>query len=139
MSAAQVFSICNSIATVGWVLLVATPPKHWVSRRLAARAIPLLLSVVYLLVLATHAGEAKGGFGSLDGVASLFSNPWILTAGWVHYLAFDLFTGSWEVQDAATRGISRWAIAPCLALTFLFGPVGLLSYFGLRGLMGRRG
>ncbi len=44
--------------------------------------------------------EAKGGFGSLAEVALLFSNPHILLAGWIHYLAFDLFIGGWEVRDA---------------------------------------
>lgn len=58
---------------------------------------------------------------------------WLLLAGWVHYLAFDLFIGSWEVRDAQRHGLSHLLVVPCLALTFLFGPVGLLLYLGLRG------
>jgi len=50
----------------------------------------------------------------------------------VHYLAFDLFVGTWETRDAAGRGISRWLVAPCLLLTFLFGPIGWLSYHLVR-------
>jgi sorbitol-specific phosphotransferase system component IIC len=45
-----------------------------------------------------------------------------------HYLAFDLFTGAWEARDAVRLGISRWAVLPCLVLTFLFGPMGLALY-----------
>ncbi len=62
----------------------------------------------------------------------LFALPQVLLAGWVHYLAFDLFTGSWEARDAVRLGISRWLVAPCLVLTFLFGPVGLALYLLLR-------
>jgi hypothetical protein len=63
----------------------------------------------------------------------LFQNKWLLLAGWIHYLAFDLFIGSWQVRDAAKQGISHWLVIPCLALTFMFGPIGLLLYFLLRG------
>ena len=43
-------------------------------------------------------GDAQGGFGTLEGVAELLSNRWLLLAGWIHYLASDLFIGSWEVR-----------------------------------------
>jgi len=62
----------------------------------------------------------------------LFANRWVLLAGWIHYLCFDLFIGSWQVRDAAARGISHWLVVPCLFFTFMFGPVGLLLYFVLR-------
>jgi hypothetical protein len=55
----------------------------------------------------------------------------------VHYLAFDLFVGGWQVRDAAQRGVPHLALVPALALTFLFGPVGLLVYFGGRAAFGR--
>lgn len=53
------------------------------------------------------------------------------------YLAFDLFVGSWIVEDGLTRGINRFALIPCLGLTFLFGPAGLLLFLGLRLLPAR--
>ena len=65
-------------------------------------------------------------------VAKLFSNRWLLLAGWIHYLAFDLFIGAWEVRDAQDLGISHFIVIPCLLLTFLFGPAGLLLYFVIR-------
>ena len=47
-------------------------------------------------------------------------------------LAFDLFIGAWEVRDAQKHQVPHLAFVPCLLLTFLFGPVGLLLYFILR-------
>ncbi len=137
MSAEQVFSSCGLLAMAGWVLLVVTPRRSWASTLVSGQVIPLLLSMVYLILLALHLHEAKGGFKTLADVHALFSNDWVLLAGWIHYLAFDLFTGSWQARDAAARGISRWPLIPCLVLTFLFGPVGLLCYFALRGVMGK--
>jgi ABA DEFICIENT 4-like len=77
------------------------------------------------------AGSA-GNFQTLAGVGALFDNRWLLLAGWVHYLAFDLFIGAWQVRDARVYGISHLLVIPCLILTFLFGPVGLLLYFLIR-------
>jgi hypothetical protein len=73
-----------------------------------------------------------GGFGSLAQVAVLFGSPYALLAGWIHYLAFDLFTGAWEARDAARLGLSQWLVLPCLVLTFLVGPLGLALYLLLK-------
>ena len=77
-------------------------------------------------------GQAEGGFGSLADVMQLFTNKNAALAGWIHYLAFDLFVGSWEVKDAQERGVSHWFVVPCLFLTFLLGPIGFLAYHAVR-------
>jgi hypothetical protein len=76
--------------------------------------------------------SARGGFGSLSDVALLFSEPAVLLAGWVHYLAFDLFIGAWETRDAQAHHVPHLLLIPCLILTFMLGPIGLLTYFALR-------
>jgi len=63
----------------------------------------------------------------------------LLLAGWVHYLAFDLFIGSWEVEDAAANGIPHWLLLPCLFLTLMVGPVGLLRGGSLGSRLGYLG
>jgi hypothetical protein len=123
----QIFSVANLLALVGWVLLAVLPGRAWVSKAIAAGAIPVLAGL-YVGLIAFNWLGSEGGFGSLADVAQLFANPWLLLAGWTHYLAFDLFVGSWEVRDARSLGISHWLVLPCLLLTFLFGPVGWLLY-----------
>ena len=99
--------------------------------------VPLLIAAVYVALL-LHPKPAGAGFGSLKQVSVLFSSPYALLAGWIHYLAFDLFTGAWEARDADRLGISRWLVAPCLFLTFMFGPAGLALYLLLRLIMRRK-
>ena len=70
-------------------------------------------------------------------MATLFSNPWALLAGWVHYLAFDLLIGTWEVRDSRERGVPHLLVVPCLILTFLLGPAGWLLYMGVRSARSR--
>lgn len=133
MTADQVFSIANNVALLGWVLLIILGPRRWVAPLVTGAILPLLLAALYGPLIAAHWSETPGGgFGSLSQVATLFSNRWLLLAGWVHYLAFDLFVGSWEVRDARAHRISHWLVIPCLILTFLFGPIGLFLYFILR-------
>ncbi len=133
MDAEALFSWCGRLALVGWILLIVAPRWRWSAPVIAKFVIPLILAVVYVAVIATHWSGSRGGFSSLAAVGELFSDRWILLAGWVHYLAFDLFVGAWEVRDARRSAIPHWQVIPCLILTFLVGPAGLLAYGLLRG------
>jgi len=50
----------------------------------------------------------------------------------VHYLAFDLLLGAWQLHTARREGIPHLHLLPCLLATFLFGPAGYLLFQGLR-------
>ncbi|MBD2720576.1 ABA4-like family protein [Hymenobacter armeniacus] len=129
------FSLANPVALLGWALLVLAPRWRGTRAVVLSGALPLLLALVYAALITAHylgPHGHEGGFGSLAEVAALFRDPWALLAGWVHYLCFDMWTGAWELRDAQRRGVPHGLLIPCLALTFLFGPVGLLLYFGLR-------
>ena len=138
MTPNQLFSILNGVALVTWILLIVLPRQRWVAGVLAPTVVPALFATVYIAIVATKWWGSAGGFSSLADVATLFGQPWLLLAGWVHYLAFDLFVGSWELRDARERGIPHLAVVPCLALTFMFGPAGWLAYTGLRAAFARR-
>jgi hypothetical protein len=132
MTANHVFSIVNPIALLSWLLLIVLPRRRWVIDVVAGFAVPVLFAIVYTAIILTNFFGSAGGFSSLPDVALLFSNPWLLLAGWTHYLAFDLLVGTWEARDAGERGVSHLLLVPCLVLTFLFGPAGWLLYQVLR-------
>lgn len=134
MDPALVFALGNKLALLGWLLLILLPRWRWSSRLIAPVIIPAAIALVYVLFLVKHSGSTEGGFGSLADVMVLFTNPNLVLVGWLHYLAFDLFIGSWEVRDAQRLGIRhRWVI-PCLVLTFVIGPAGLLLYLLIRSI-----
>lgn len=132
MTPDQLFSVSNAAALAGWLILVFAGRLKWAAALVTGAIIPMLFGVLYASLIFAHWGESTGSFSTLAGVAALFENHWLLLAGWIHYLAFDLFIGSWEVRDSAQNGIAHWMVIPCLVLTFLFGPIGLLLYFLLR-------
>jgi hypothetical protein len=128
----NIFQISNMMAMAGWLALLASPFFPKTTDRIAELAIPVLLAIAYAgLILAFWAG-APGGFDTLPNVMQLFTQPEIALAGWIHYLAFDLFIGAWEVRTARAERIPFLAVVPCLVLTFLFGPAGFLAFTALR-------
>lgn len=129
MAEAQLFRIASTIALLSWIALAVQPKRVAPVMRFV---VPAALALLYIWALVTAPKNPDGGFGSLAQVKSLFTQDRVILAGWVHYLAFDLFIGCWEVMDARERGINHLLVVPCLFLTFMFGPVGLLLYFVLR-------
>jgi hypothetical protein len=129
------FKAASTIAFGGWLLLLVAPRWRGTRAVVLSGALPLLLAAAYAGLITTHylgPHGTEGGFNSLAEVAALFRDPWALLAGWVHYLCFDMWVGAWEVRDAQPRAIPHLLLIPCLLLTFLFGPVGLLLYHILR-------
>jgi hypothetical protein len=138
MTPGAVFSAANGVALLGWVALAAFPRRRWSAPLVTGAVVPALLGLLYAAVLGSQLGRAQGGFSTLAAVQELFSNPWLLLAGWVHYLAFDLFIGSWQVREARRREIPHLLVLPCLFLTFMLGPVGLLLFLAVRWLRSGR-
>jgi hypothetical protein len=129
----SLFSAANTLAALGWLVLAIAPATgRWAPalRRLSGVALPLVFAVAYVVLVVLHWGP--GGFSTLAQVEELFEVRELLLAGWLHYLAFDLFVGGWISQRAARLEVPFWILLPILALTFMFGPAGLLAYALLR-------
>lgn len=138
MNWTAVFGAANLWALVGWAVLAFLPRR------------PLLLTgVLYLIVFGlclTYAGllaallsgaigagaSGAANFTTIKGVRAIFASDGGATVGWIHYLAFDLFVGLWIAKDADAKNFHRLVQLPILLLTFLAGPVGLLTYLVVR-------
>ena len=138
----QIFSIANLIALLCWVALAISlfAPRAQVSiQRITGLVVPGLFAIVYVFcVWRGFAGSAGGGFGSLGQVRALFANDAALDAGWLHYLAFDLFVGTWIVRQGMLDRLHPLLLLLCLPVTFMFGPVGFLLFLLERTVFSRR-
>ncbi len=135
------FGFANNFGLLAWAALLLSLFVPRIRRFVwpaTQFAVPLAWAVLYAILIARGLPEAEGGFDSIAGVRGLFANDSALTAGWLHYLAFDLFVGTWIARDSAERKVHGLLVAPCLGLTLMFGPTGLLAYFILRLAFGRR-
>jgi hypothetical protein len=131
------FQSVNPMAVVGWVALAFHPLIPRLAQAIAF-AIPLVLSLIYTALILSFWADSPGGFGSLADVMALMTTPHIALAGWLHYLAFDLFLGAWACRTAQAEGMAHGLVLPCLLLTFLFGPAGLLAFVALRFTLTRK-
>jgi Domain of unknown function (DUF4281) len=128
----HLFLLAGLMAMAGWLPLALAPLRPRLTQTVATFIVPAVIGLAYAGLIARYWGEAAGGFNSLDEVSVLFGHRGMLLAGWLHYLAFDLFVGAWEVREAQRVGLPHWLTLPALALTFLFGPIGLLVFLALR-------
>ncbi len=134
MTASQAFSTFNMLALVCWLALVAgvVLRRPFLRDKLAGTWVPIMLSGAYTVLMIFFFGKAEGGFDTLENVQRLFTSPWVAVAGWVHYLAFDLFMGSRIARETETLGLPRWILIGLLPLTFMFGPSGYLAFEAIK-------
>ena len=126
----SIFSVANTTALVSWSVLILLPRARVLRRFVQVLAVGGLCVAYAVLIQLFFFTVQGGGFSSLAAVQRLFAVPGVALAGWIHYLAFDLFVGLWIAQRADAMRLSRWLQAPLLVVTFMFGPIGLML-FGL--------
>ncbi len=137
MTFENAFSLASLAAMVSWLALMVLPRWSWLLVGIRFGVIALLSLLYAVLIFLYFFRVPGGGFNSIVEVRTLFSQDGPLLAGWVHYLAFDLFVGLWISAQADRMGMSRLLQAPILLATFMFGPIGLLIFTVCRVMAGR--
>jgi hypothetical protein len=130
-----IFAVASQAAMAGWAALVLLPRRPFVVTLLQTGLVGALSLTYAVLIFIYFFRVEGGGFGSIAEVRALFMSDPVLVAGWIHYLAFDLFVGIWIAGKADEIGLPRILQAPILLLTFLFGPAGLLVFLVTRAVM----
>src|SRR5690606_3386090 len=102
MNWVTLYSLVNGWAPLGWAALAFLPRGPRILTFILYVGVALLcLTYAILLGGLVFGGWDAGGpkaamdFTSLAGVMALFATKGGMVVGWVHYLAFDLFTGMW--------------------------------------------
>ena len=75
------------------------------------------------------------GIGELS---ELFSNREFLIIFWIHFLAINLFCGSWMSRDASKFAISKYIMFFPLVITYFIGPLGVFIYWIIRMFYAKR-
>ena len=135
MSPDSILQICSTIVMAGWIVLLIISPFWSGFDKFLIGIIITLFTIIYAWLIFQVFGPGDfEKFGSLNGVMELFTDKTAVTAGWIHYLAFDLLTGIWIKKNALKYNIHHLVLIPCLLLTFMLGPIGLLLYLLVRSI-----
>ena len=133
MTASLTFQLCSALVVPQWLLMMIAPKWHITRWLVKSKMLIVILCFTYIYyIFGLFSAGSLASFGSLEGVKALNGHDDLLLAGWIHYLAFDLFVGSWIWQNAKTRHVPHGWVVPSLLITFMLGPVGLLFYLGIR-------
>ena len=136
MSPATVFQFANLFVLIGWFLLFFAPEWKY-THKVVLQIVVGILAIVYIILIVPALSSFSGdSFSTLANVKALFQDDQAVAAGWIHYLAFDLFVGAYIVKEGIASGLARWKYTVCLPFTFMFGPVGLLFNLIIRRLSG---
>lgn len=130
MAPELIFQMANVFTVLGRLVLTAAivlKNPFW-RDVVAAQVWPVALSIVYACLIIFFWAKAEGGFDSLANVQKLFTSPWAALAGWIHYLAFDLFVGAHISKRIMKENLPRLSLVVLLPLTFMFGPIGYLGF-----------
>ena len=68
----------------------------------------------------------------INELSELFSNQEFLIIFWIHFLAINLFCGSWMSKDGSRLLISKYLMFFPLIITYFIGPLGVFIYWIIR-------
>ena len=121
-----------------WFVLVVFP-KSQICKVFITSIFPIfILSLIYtyLLYIANIDGyDFSQNFKlylGLGKISDLFKNQSFLILFWVHFLAINLFCGSWIVHDSQMFGMNKFLVSIPLIIIYLIGPIGIAIYWIIR-------
>ena len=100
------FTAANLLVLPFWFLMIVLPRWRWTQRILQSSLVLVPFLLLYTVLAVPLLGELWPILldPQLNTVAAVLSKPEVATAGWIHYLAFDLFVGRWEFFDGQRLG-----------------------------------
>ena len=127
-----------------WLLLIFMPNYKITQILINSIILPLILSslYVYLVYQATLLDESIFDifklYLSLDNLYTVFATESFLLIFWLHFIALNLFLGSWISRDGIKYNMRRSLISVPLILVYFTGPLGLVLYWIIRVFYAKR-
>ena len=121
-----------------WLILIFFPQSKFCGYLIISIFPYLIFSAIYVYLIYYFfvAGyDFLNNFSlylSLENLSSLFSEKSFLIIFWTHFLAINLFCGSWIVSDARKLTMSKFIVFFPLLITYFIGPLGLSIYWIIR-------
>ena len=121
-----------------WIMLIIIPNSRLTQIFVNSIVLPLVLATTYIYVIyqAIILDESMIDifklFLSLENLYIVFASESFLLVFWIHFLAINLFLGSWVSRDAIKYNIPKKIVVLPLILIYFTGPLGLVLYWIFR-------
>ena len=141
--AATVFSITGIPVLLSWACLIFFPHLSLTAKVFKTPLVPLFFAALYSSIIVpvlifNPESLSQIAQPTLPGIQQLLSTPVGATAGWIHFLSFDLFIGRMCWQKAKESGFSFWWVSPVLVLVLMLAPLGWLIFEGVSFALNRK-
>ena len=127
-----------------WLMLIILPNSKFTQFFVNSIILPLILSTVYIyiiyqiILLDEPIFDVFKLYLSLDNLYTVFATESFLLVFWLHFLALNLFLGSWISRDGVKYNMSRGLVSVPLILVYFTGPLGLVLYWIIRVFYAKR-
>ena len=121
-----------------WLMLIIIPNSKVTQILVNSIILPLVLSATYVYVIyqAILLDEPLLDIFKLylssDNLYTVFATENFLLIFWIHFIALNLFLGSWVSRDGVKYNIPRRFVFIPLILIYFTGPLGLVLYWLFR-------
>ena len=121
-----------------WLMLIMIPNSKFTTFFINSVILPLILSTSYIYViyqailLEEPILDIFKIYFSLENLYTLFATESFLLIFWLHFLAVNLFLGSWISRDGVKYNMTRSLVFLPLILVYFTGPLGLVLYWLIR-------
>ena len=121
-----------------WLLLIIVPNSKITQFFVNSIILPLILGAVYAYILYQAfllddpVSDIFKLYLNLDNLYTIFATESFLLVFWIHFVALNLFLGSWLSRDAFKYNIPRKLTALTLIIVYLTGVLGLVLYWLFR-------
>ena len=121
-----------------WLMLIIIPNSKFTQFFINSVILPLILSVTYVyiiyqtILLDEPVFDVFKLYLGLDNLYTLFATESFLLVFWLHFLALNLFLGSWISREAVKYNMSRSIVLLPLIFVYFTGPLGLVLYWVIR-------
>jgi len=121
-----------------WLMLIIIPNSKITQIFVNSIVLPLFLAAAYIyiiyqaILLEEPFLDIFKLYLSLDNLYTVFATESFLLIFWIHFIALNLFLGSWVSRDGIKYNISRKIVAIPVILIYFTGPVGFVFYWMFR-------
>ena len=121
-----------------WLMLIIIPRSKFTQFFVNSIILPLIIACAYIYIiyqsflLDDPFLDVFKLYLSIENLYTIFATESFLLVFWLHFLALNLFLGSWISLDGVKYNIPQSIVTLPLILVYLIGPLGLVLYWLIR-------
>jgi hypothetical protein len=128
-----IFDLAAAPLLLFWFIIVFLPKWTWTEKLYQTKLPMLYLGLMYTIIVVYGLIVDPAPFATLlnptlGSVQALLGSEIGATAGWIHFLCFDLLVGTIIWRRAIAKKHSFFWVSPLLVLTLFLAPMGWLIF-----------